>query len=85
MLTFDYNEKYFTSFSSPLNDYKESVTKNVEKVKNFGCKGEKIVVGVSSYGKVYKLKKISKNEIGADALFLGDVEYYKVKNFKLNF
>jgi hypothetical protein len=59
-------------------DKKESVKTNVEKVKNLGCEGEKIIVGISNYGKVYKLsysKNINENE---KAILIGDVEYYKV-------
>lgn len=78
LLTFDYNDKHFTSFSSPLNGSKESVVKSVEKVKSFGCKDEKIIVGISSYAKIYKLKKLNKFGVGAQAEFAGDVEYFKV-------
>lgn len=81
-MTFDYNDKYFTSFGANLRGLKESVEKNVEKIKKFGCGEKKIVVGISNYGKVYKLMKSQKYQIGDRGNFIAEIEYQRVKNFK---
>lgn len=88
-MTFDYFERAKTSIGAPLvNDdhhvYRETIAENVQKILNENCKPEKLIFGISTYGRIFKLKRSSKHNIGAE---LSDdeidgesqfMEYYKV-------
>lgn len=75
LMTYDYNEKHATSFGASEN----LVMENVQNFLKRKCLREKIILGFSNYGKNYRLKRSTKNGIGAQAVKLKDVEYRKVK------
>ncbi|XP_070505370.1 chitinase-3-like protein 1 [Chironomus tepperi] len=71
LMTYDYYDRTKTSIGAPLvNDdhhiYKETVAENIQRILLENCKAEKLIFGISTYGKVYELKRSSRTGIGAD-------------------
>ncbi|KAG5667845.1 hypothetical protein PVAND_015814 [Polypedilum vanderplanki] len=94
-MTYDYNDRHKTSINAPLlqdNEvqHKETINENIQKLLAEGCDEKKIILGISTYGKVYKLKYAFENFLGANANEMndfhenkidgGNVEYEKICN-----
>lgn len=86
LMTYDYFERNKTSigaalFQDNIQRYKETVSENIERIIGDGCGRDKIIMGISTFGKIYKLKVSSKSFIGAAAVeyFDSGVGYNKVK------
>lgn len=78
LMTYDYNEKLLTSFGASL----QAVAENIQKFISKNCTAGKIVMGISTYGKVYRLRKSSRNEVGVQGVRSSDVEYHKVRQIQ---
>lgn len=70
-MTYDYYDRTKTSIGAPLvNDdhhiYKETLAENVQRIFSENCKPEKLIFGISTYGKVFKLRRSSRNRVGDD-------------------
>ena len=78
LMSYDYHELNRTSINAPLNrennqnPYTESVAENVERVLAQGCKPEKIVMGIPTYGRTYTLQ--NSHDAGVDAAVEGPGE-----------
>lgn len=101
LMSYDYHEVNRTSINAPLNrennqnPYTETVAENVERVLAQGCKAEKIVMGIPTYGRTYTLQ--NSRETGVDAavddlgeagpftLSQGSLGFNEVKCLKIDF
>ncbi|KAL7011016.1 hypothetical protein ACKWTF_014053 [Chironomus riparius] len=71
LMTYDYFDRSKTSIGAPLvNDdhhiYKEILAENVQRILSESCRPEKLIFGISTHGKVFKLKRSTRTGIGAD-------------------
>lgn len=80
-MTYDFNDRQRASIGAPLfqetNEHfqhKETIDENIQKILNQNCDSSKIIMGISTHAKAYRLKLTSKNYIGAMAVELNDVE-----------
>jgi GH18 family chitinase len=75
LMSYDYHELNRTSINAPLsrennqNPYTETVAENVERVLSQGCRPEKVVMGIPTYGRTYTL--LNANNAGVDAAVEG--------------
>lgn len=78
LMSYDYHELNRTSINAPLsrennqNPYTETVAENVERVLSQGCRPEKVVMGIPTYGRTYTL--LNANNAGVDAAVEGPGE-----------
>lgn len=69
LMSYDYHEVNRTSINAPLNresnqnPYTETVAENVELVLAQGCRPEKVVMGIPTYGRTYILKDAQRNGV----------------------
>ena len=75
-----------TSFGASLEgNGRDSVAENIQKFINKNCSASKIVMGISTYGTLYRLRKSSRSEVGAQGVRLNDVEYHRVRKISIIF
>lgn len=91
LMTYDYHEVNRTSINSPLrresnqNPYTETVVENVERVLAQGCKPDKVIMGIPTYGRTYTLKDAYKNNIDAEVTGLGNPGPFTLSEGSLGF
>jgi hypothetical protein len=78
-MTYDYSDRHKTSMNAPLlqddeHNHRETVEGTIERALSENCGAEKLVLGISTYATVYRLKMAMRNHIGAAAAEMGDVE-----------
>jgi GH18 family chitinase len=77
-MSYDYHELNRTSINAPLNrennqnPYTETVAENVDRVLAQGCRPEKVIMGIPTYGRTYTL--LNANNAGVDAAVEGPGE-----------
>jgi GH18 family chitinase len=72
-MTYDYHDKFQTSIGAPLIQdggkvtYKETIAENLNKILQEDCSPEKLILGISNYGRIYRLNRSTKSHLGAIA------------------
>lgn len=90
-MSYDYHELNRTSINAPLkrednqNPYTETVAENVERVLAQGCRPDKVVMGIPTYGRTYTLNNALRNGVDAAVDGLGEPGPYTLSHGSLGF
>lgn len=91
IMTYDYHELNRTSINAPLhresnqNPFTETVSENVERFLAQGCRPEKIIMGIPTYGRTYTLKDSHQNGVDSSVDGLGDPGPFTLSRGSLGF
>lgn len=91
LMSYDYHEVNRTSINAPLNresnqnPYTETVAENVERVLAQGCRPEKVIMGIPTYGRTYTLKDAHKNGVDEAVDGPGEPGPYTLSHGSLGF
>lgn len=91
LMAYDFHEINRTSVNAPLfreetqNPYTESIAENIELIQKEGCKVDKMILGIPTYGRTYTLKDKNDDSIDAPIEKLGKMGPYTLSDGSLGF